>query len=226
MIREILTSPLGAIFLSAVCFVLGSWLQRKVRSPLLNPLLVAVALIILVLQLTGVPPQAFTDATQVIAMLLGPATAVLAVSIYRQIQVLKRHFLPVVLGCLAGVLTSVGSAYLLCSLLGLDRALTASMLPKSVTTAISMELSRQQGGIVAVTVAVTVCTGILGAVLAPLLVRLLRIRHPVAAGVAIGASSHAIGTSKALELGEVEGAMSGVAIGVSGLLTVLIFLFL
>ena len=137
---------------------------------------------------------------------------------------MKRYFIPVLAGCLAGSLTSMLSAWGLCRLFGLNDSLTASMIPKSVTTPIAMEVSGKLGGVPSITVAAVVVTGIFGAALSPLLVKLFRVRNPVAAGVAIGTCSHAAGTSRALEMGEVQGAMSGISIGVSGLLTVLIAL--
>ena len=152
---------------------------------------------------------------------MAPATASLAVSIYRQLPLLKKNLLPVLAGCGTGSLASMGSVWLLCRLFRLDEALTASLLPKSVTTPIAIEIASQYGGIPSITVAIVVLTGILGAAAAPALIRLFRIRNPVEAGLAIGTCSHAVGTSKALELGEAEGAMSSIAIGVSGLLTVL-----
>ena len=162
----------------------------------------------------------------IISLFLAPATAVLALSIYSQLEILKKHFLPILLGCLAGAVVSMTSAAGLCIAFGLDKSLTAAMIPKSVTTPIAMEISRQHGGLVAVTVAAVIFTGILGAILSPLLIKIFRISHPVAQGVAIGASSHAVGTTKAVELGEIQGAMSGISIGVSGIITVLLSLFL
>lgn len=227
--REILLSltaePLFGLALSIGAYVLALWINKKVKSPLANPLLIAGALLILLLYALDIPLANYQIGGSVITMLLGPATAALAVSIYRQIRILKEFFLPIVLGCLAGALTAMGSAYGLCKLFGLDDSLTMSLLPKSVTTPIAMEISRQGGGIVEVTVAAVVVTGILGAVCSPLLIRVFRIKDPVAQGVAIGASSHALGTSRAVTLGEIQGAMSGVAIGVSGILTVLLAFF-
>lgn len=161
-----------------------------------------------------------------IAIFLAPATASLALSVYGQIKQLKRHLLPVVAGCFVGSCASVASVLLLCRLFHLDETLTASLIPKSVTTPIAIELSAQAGGVPAFTVAAVICTGILGAIISPLLIKLFRVKDPVARGVAIGTSSHAIGTTKALELGELEGAMSGISIGVAGIATVLICLFL
>ena len=142
------------------------------------------------------------------------------------IDLLKKNLFPILAGSAAGSAASMGSVWLLCRLFKLDEKVTVSLLPKSVTTPIAMGVSEQLGGIVSITVAAVVFTGILGAILAPLFIKLFRIKDPVAAGLAIGACSHAVGTSKALELGEAEGAMSSIAIGVCGLMTVLFSLFL
>lgn len=226
MMEALWGSSLFGIVLSVFAYQAGVWLNRKIRSPLCNPLLIAVAIVIAVLQLFDIPLAAYQQGGQAIGLMLAPATAALALSMYRQIKQLQRHLLPVLAGCFVGSCVSVASVTLLCRLFRLDEKLTASLLPKSVTTPIAMELSAQAGGVPAVTVAAVIFTGILGAILSPLLVKLFRVRHPVARGVAIGTSSHAIGTTKALELGELEGAMSGVSIGVAGISTVLIFLFL
>lgn len=219
-------SPLFGIVLSICAYQAGVWANKKTGSPLCNPLLIAVALIVAALKLFDIPLAAYQQGGRIIGVMLAPATAALALSMYRQIRQLRRHLLPVVAGCFVGSCASVASVFGLCRLFRLDEELTASLLPKSVTTPIAMELSAQAGGIPAVTVAAVIFTGILGAILAPLLVRLFRVEDPVCRGVAIGTSSHAIGTAKALELGELEGAMSGVSIGVAGISTVLIFLFL
>lgn len=219
-------SPLFGIVLSICAYQAGVWANKKTGSPLCNPLLIAVALIVAALKLFDIPLAAYQQGGRIIGVMLAPATAALALSMYRQIRQLRRHLLPVVAGCFVGSCASVASVFGLCRLFRLDEELTASLLPKSVTTPIAMELSAQAGGVPAVTVAAVIFTGILGAILAPLLVRLFRVEDPVCRGVAIGTSSHAIGTAKALELGELEGAMSGVSIGVAGISTVLIFLFL
>ncbi len=219
-------SPLFGIVLCIFTFELGVWLNKKLKTPLCNPLLIAIALVIAVLQVFKIPLENFMEGGDVISLFLAPATAVLALSVYSQLAVLKKHFLPVVCGCLAGSVVSMASAAGLCMAFGLDDALTAAMIPKSVTTPIAMEISRQHGGLVAVTVAAVILTGILGAILSPLLIKLFHITHPVAQGVGIGTSSHAVGTSKAVELGEIQGAMSGVSIGISGIITVILSLFL
>lgn len=224
--KEVLQSPLFGIVLSVFAFQVGLFLNKKTGSPLCNPLLIAVALIIAVIKIFHIPLEWYQKGGDVIAIFLAPATACLALSIYGQIKQLKRHLLPVVAGCFMGSCASVISVIALCRLFGLDETMTASLIPKSVTTPIAMELSAQGGGVPAFTVAAVIFTGILGAITAPLLVKLLRVKEPVEKGVAIGTCSHAIGTTKAMEMGELEGAMSGISIGVAGIATVIICLFL
>lgn len=224
--QTITSSPMFGVSLCIVTFAAGVALNKKLRSPIVNPLLIAIGLTIALLEVFHIPLENFDEGGDFISMFLGPATAALALSIYRQLELLRKNFLPILLGCLVGCVTSMGSVFLLCRLFGLDDALTASLLPKSVTTPIAMEISEQAGGIVPITVAMVVITGILGAVAAPLLIRVFRVKNPIAAGVGLGAASHAVGTSKALELGEVQGAMSGISLSISGILTVLISLFL
>ena len=225
-LEAVTSSPLFGIVLCVAAFELGVWLQKKLKTPLCHPLLIAVALIIAVLNVFHISFEDFNEGGQLVSLFLAPATAVLALSIYSQLAVLKKHFLPILAGCLAGSLASMASAFGLCRLFGLDDALTMSMLPNAVTTPIAMGVSEAHGGIVSVTVAAVIVTGVLGAMAAPALIRLFRVKDPVEAGVAIGACSHAVGTTRAIELGEVQGAMSSIAIGVSGLITVLISLFL
>lgn len=224
--NQVTSSPLFGIALSVAAFSVGLWVNRRTKLSIANPILIAIPLVIACLALTGVPLADYQRGGEVINMLLGPATAALALSIYRQREILKENFLPVLLGCLAGCCTSVGSTLALCHLFGLDQALTASLVPKSVTTPIAVELSAQGGGIAAVTIVVVIFTGICGAALAPGFLKLLRVEDPMAAGVAIGTASHGIGTARALQMGKVQGAMSGVAIGVSGIITVLLVMLL
>lgn len=206
--------------LCVVAFKVGLLINEKLKSPLANPLLIAIAIIILVLSLTGISVEQFQLGGNLVNMMLTPATAILALSIYRQKKVLKEYFFPIAVGCFAGSLTSIVSIYFLCNLFGLEEKMRASLMPKSVTTPIAMKISESLGGITSITVAAVVFTGIMGAITAPLLIRLFKVKNRVAAGVAIGTCSHAMGTTKAIEIGEIEGAMSSVAIGISGLVTV------
>lgn len=223
---ELFASPFFGIALSILAFWVGVRIQKKTGLVVCNPLLIGIVLVVGVLLLFRIPYESYHQGGEIINMFLAPATACLAVAIYGKIRILKENWLPILVGCVVGSAASMGSILLLCRLFGLDAAMTASLLPKSVTTPIAIELSAQAGGVPAFTVAAVIFTGILGAILAPLLVKLFRVEDPVARGVAIGTSSHAIGTTKALEMGQLEGAMSGISIGVAGIATVLIFLFL
>lgn len=223
---EIYASPLFGIVLCIFSFEIGLWINRKTHSPLANPLMIAVVICIAVLQIFSIPLESFQQGGDIITMFLAPATAALSLSIYNQLDTLKKNLLPILAGTLTGSITSIGSVIGLCKLFGLDEELTASLIPKSVTTPIAMEVSRQHGGIVSITVAAVIVTGIFGAILAPVLIKLFRVKNPVEAGIAIGTCSHALGTSKALEIGETEGAMSGIAIGVAGIITVVLTMFL
>ena len=219
-------SYLFGIVLSIAAFMLGLFINRKTKLPRFNPLLIAGTLIVLVLLSFGIPIDHYRKGAQFISVFLAPATAALAVSIYNQRKILGKFFAPVVIGCFAGSVASMMSAYLLCKAFGLEDALVATMLPKSVTTPIAMGICESLGGIVPVTVAAVILTGIVGAMTAPLMVKLFHVKDPIAQGVAIGTCSHAIGTTKAMEMGELQGAMSSIAIGVAGLITVLLSLFL
>lgn len=223
---ELWASPYFGIALSILAFWAGEKLQKKLKSPLCNPLLFAILVIVVILLVFDIPYDSYNTGGAVINMFLAPATACLAVSIYTKIQILKENALPILVGCTVGSLTSMGSVYLLCKLFGLDAAMTASLLPKSITTPIAVEVCQSHGGIVPVTVIAVIFTGILGSIFAPFLIRIFRVKNPITAGLAIGACSHAVGTSKALELGETEGAMSGLAIGVCGIITVIISMLL
>jgi predicted murein hydrolase (TIGR00659 family) len=224
--NEFTSSPLFGIVLCIFTFELGIYINKKLKSPIANPLLLAIAFVIVILKTFRIPIENFNVGGDIISMFLGPATAVLALSIYNQIEILKKNFIPIFIGCLVGAITSMISSFLLCKAFHLDDAIARSMIPKSVTTPIAIEISNSLNGIVPVTVAVVIVTGIIGCVFSPLFIRIFNITNPVAKGVAIGASSHALGTSKAIELGEIEGAMSGIAIGMSGLITVVLSMFM
>ncbi len=218
MLHLIVTLIVGTVA-SFIVFKLAVALYKKVRSPLLNPLLVTVVFIIVLLCVFQIPLESYESSVQAISFLLGPATVALAYSVYRQRQILKQHFVPIFCGCLVGSVVSMISAYSLCKLLGLGDDMAVSFIPKSVTTPIAIAVSQELGGITSITVAAVIITGILGAIFAPLMTKIFRVNNRIAKGVAIGTCSHAVGTTKALEMGELEGAMSGVSIAVSGLLT-------
>ena len=222
MAEAILTSPFFGLVLTCAAWCLGCWIQKRTGLFLLNPLVIAVAIILAVLVALDIPYASYNLGGSLISMMLGPVTAVLALNIYHQRTLLREYFWPV----LAGTLTSVGSILLLCRLLALESSVTASLLPKSVTTAIAVAIADSGGGIQSITVAAVLIAGVVGAIFAPLFARLFRITDPVAEGVAIGACSHALGTSKAMELGQLQGAMSSISLCVCGIMTSILALFL
>ena len=219
---EIFSSPYFGVALSVAAFGIGVKLQQKLKTPVCNPLIIAIVLTSGVLLIFKIPYEAYNVGGEIINMFLAPATACLAVAIYTKIKILKQYWLPILVGCTAGSAASMLSVYGMCRLFGLDESLTISLIPKSVTTPIAVSIAEPARGMVPITVVAVIGTGILGSIIAPLLIRVFKVTDPMAAGLAIGASSHAVGTSKAIELGEVEGAMSGLAIGVCGIITVLI----
>lgn len=222
--HEVVNSPFFGITLSVLAFEIGIIIERRTKFPLANPLLIAVMLCIAFLELTGVSYESYNAGGEVISVFLGPATAVLAISIYSQIARLRKYFLPIFIGALAGSAASIASVLFLCRIFGLNETLTRSLVVKSVSTPFAVAISKNIGGIPSVSVSAVVLTGILGAVFAPLMIRIFRPGNAVASGVAIGTSSHAVGTSKAVTLGEVEGAMSGIALALSGIITVVLTL--
>ena len=223
---ELFASPFFGIALSIVAFSIGVWIQKKTGLVICNPLIIAIVLVSGVLLLFKIPYEGYNEGGSIINMFLAPATSCLAVSVYTRMELLKKNWLPILAGCVVGSITSMGSVFLLCRLFGLDEAMTWSLLPKSVTTPIAVGIAESHGGISSITVAAVILTGIMGSILAPFLIRIFRVKDSMTAGLAIGACSHAVGTSKAIEIGETEGAMSGLAIGICGIVTVVFSMFL
>lgn len=206
--------------LSLVAYEFGLLLKRKFKLAVFNPLLIAIICIIGVLAVLRVDYDVYNEGGQYISYLLTPATVCLAVPLYEQLTLLKNNLKAVAAGILSGVLASLVSVFLLAKAFQLSHEEYVTLLPKSITTAIGMGVSEELGGIVTITVAVIIITGVLGNMVGDVVCRIFRIEEPIAKGLALGTSAHAIGTAKAMELGEVEGAMSSLAIAVAGLLTV------
>ncbi len=222
---ELTAQPIFGIMLCLAAYTAGVKIKGRFTTPIVNPLVIAAAIIIGVLYIFRIPLENFMNGGRFISMLLAPATAAIAVSMYRQRAVIKRNLIPVIVGCVVGAVSSVISVWLLCKLFKMPHDVSMSLLPKSITTAIATELSARIGGIVPLTVAAVFFTGVFGAIMCPYFIKWFRINNKVAAGLAIGASCHALGTSKAIEIGEIEGVMSGIAIGLCGLATVLLTVF-
>ena len=220
--KEILcNSAYFGVTVSLIGYGAGIMLKKKFKYAFLNPLLISIIFVIGVVMLCGVDYESYENSAQYLSYLLTPATVCLAVPLYQQMTLLKKNLAAVACGILAGVLASLGSVLLLAFLFGLEHDVYVTLLPKSITTAIGMGVSEELGGLVTITVAVIIVTGVIGNVIVEAVCKLFRIYEPIAKGLALGTSSHAIGTAKALEMGEVEGAMSSLAIAVAGLLTVI-----
>jgi predicted murein hydrolase (TIGR00659 family) len=220
--NAIINSPLFGILLSLVAFEIGVTISKKFKYSFLNPLLIANILIVGFLLTTGISLESYNVGGDYISVMLSPATVVLAVPLYRQISKLKQFWKPILAGIFAGSLTSLACVIVVSKLVGLSETLMLSLLPKSITIPMGSVVSAQIGGIPPVTIIAITITGITGAVSAPAVCRFCRIKHKVAQGIAIGTASHALGTTRAMEMGEVQGAMSSLSIGVAGLFTAIV----
>ncbi|MBO4998829.1 MAG: LrgB family protein [Lachnospira sp.] len=219
--RELLTdSVYFGVMISLSTYGLGVLLKKRFRLAIFNPLLIAVAATIVLLLTFHIDYESYYEGAKYISYLLTPATVCLAIPLYEQLSLLKSNYRAILLGILSGVLTSAVSVLAFTLLFHFDHNMYVTMLPKSITMAIGMGITEELNGYVTITVAMIIITGIFGNMISEWLLRCFRITDPVAKGIAIGTSSHAMGTAKAMEMGEIEGAMSSLAIAVAGLLTV------
>ncbi len=219
MVQDLLNSPVFGILLSIIGFEIGLYIYRKTKIALFNPLLICIALIVCILISFNIKLDNFNKGGNLISFFLGPATVVLAVPLYKKINVIKKYAIPILLGVTVGCITAMISIFYISKAFGLTSELSYSLMPKSITTPIGIEVSKVLGGIPAITVSAIIITGIMGAVIAPIVCKIFKIKNNIAIGISIGTSSHAIGTTKAIEMGETEGAMSSLAIGIAGLIT-------
>lgn len=220
-----LSSATIGFVISLVTYGFGVWLHDKTKLDIMNPLLISIALTIVILLACKVDYKSYNDSAKYLSYLLTPATVCLAIPLYKQMALLKKNFRAILIGVLAGCLTSMGSVLIMSKLFRLSHADYVTLLPKSITTAIGMGVSEELGGVVTISVAVIIVTGIIGNVIAVGMSKLLSIKSPIARGLMCGTSAHAIGTAKAMQMGEIEGAMSSLAIVVSGLMTVILASF-
>ena len=210
-----INSAFAGVTISLVSYMLGMYLKKKFKLGIFNPLLIAIAVTMVILFALNVDYDTYNTGAKYLSWLLTPSTVCL-----EQISLLKKNFAAVAAGIVAGVLASLLSIFIMAKLFGLGHTEYVTLLPKSITTAIGMGVSEELGGYVTITVAVIVITGVLGNIFAELICKIFRINEPIAKGIAIGSASHAIGTAKAMEMGEIEGAMSSLSIAVAGILTV------
>ena len=209
----------GAV-ISLLCYGLGAVLHNKTKLAVLNPLLIAIIAVIILLVISDIDYDTYNSGAKYISYLLTPATVCLAVPLYEQTELLKKNLKAVAAGIISGVLTSLLCITVMAVIFGLSHEEFVTFLPKSITTAIGMGVSDELGGFVNLTVVVIIITGILGNVIGKFVCRIFKITEPIAVGIAYGSSAHAIGTAKAMEMGEIEGAMSSLSIAVAGIITV------
>ena len=214
------TSMFAGVTISLLAYLAGSLLKKKFKSGILNPLLISIIITILVLVCARVDYDTYNQGAVYLSWFLTPATVCLAIPLYEQWSLLKKNFKAIILGITAGVLTSLCTVFVLSKIMHLSHEEYVTLLPKSITTAIGMGVSEELGGHVAVSVVVIIVTGVLGNIFAEKFLKLLRIQEPIAKGIAIGCSAHALGTAKAMEMGTIEGAMSSLSIVVCGVMTV------
>lgn len=219
---NLIKSPYFGILLSLLAYILALKISKKVKSPLANPLLLSLIFVMAFLKIFNISYTDYNNGGKYISFLIAPATVAMVINLYKNFDLFKKNAFPIFMGILAGVITSVLSAYLLSTAFGLSPELKISMIPKSLTTAIASAVAEEYGGIVPITIIGVMVSGIGGAVIAPSVIKLFRIKDPVAQGVCIGTSSHAAGTSKAIEMGEIQGAMSGLAIALAGFISVIL----
>ena len=215
-----LNSAYFGVVLSLVTYFFGTYIRKKINFPLFNPLLIAIILTAAVLLVFKIDYTAYNASAKYISYLLTPATVSLAIPLYEQLDALKNNWKAIIAGIFSGVVTSLLSILAMSVIFGFTHEEYVTFLPKSITTAIGMGVSEELGGYVPVTVAIIIITGVLGSVIAETVLKIFRIKDPVAKGIAIGTASHAVGTSKAMEIGKTEGAMSSLSIVVAGIITV------
>lgn len=224
--KEFLTqSAFFGVFLSLITFQIGIYVRKKTKISFLTPLVTATAIVIVVLVVTGIDYEQYKASTSVLTYFLTPATVCLAVPLYQKLEILKKNFLAVILGIMSGVLVSAVTILGFCMLFKFEHITYVSLLPKSITTAIGISVSEELGGIVALTTAAIIIAGNVGGMFAEIIFKVFRIKEPISKGLALGTASHVMGTSKAMEIGELEGAMGSLAIAVAGIITVIVLPF-
>ena len=214
-------SAFFCLAISLIGYEIGIILRQKTKLALCNPLLISIVFVIIILKVTNIKYEVYEDGSSLLSYLLTPSTVCLAIPLYEQIEKLKSNWKAIVAGIVSGIISCVLCVYAFSLIFGLTHEQYVTLLPKSITTAIGMDVSTELGGITTITVAVIIITGVFGNIVGEPICKLFHITEPVAKGVGMGSSAHAIGTAKAMEMGEVEGAISSLSIAVTGLLTVI-----
>lgn len=220
MFQELTSNPMFGLIVSIGMYLLALEIFKRWPLPIFNPLLLATVLVIFLLKMGKIPYKDYYEGGSMLNVLITPATVALGIPLYNTFHLLKHHARSIVVGIVFGSFVNIFLTGILGLIFKLDHDILASILPKSVTTAIAIGISEKMGGVATVTLVIVIATGIIGSIIGPPILKLLKVEEPVARGVALGSSAHAIGTAKAMEYGRVEGAMSGLAIGVTGVVTV------
>lgn len=220
--KDIISSPVFGVLISIAVYLAGCLIKDKLKFSIFNPLLIAIILLVIILSKFNIQYSDYNKGGEIISFFLAPATVALALPLYKKFSLFKKNALPILAGILCGAISGIISVIGFAKLFHLSNELTESLIPKSITTPIGMALSEQLGGMPSITVVAIIVTGILGSIIGPFLYKLLKINDKVAMGIAMGNSSHAVGTARAMEIGETEGAMSGLTIAISGIITVVL----
>lgn len=220
--KELLESTEFILLLIFSSFLLGQWVFKRTRIAIFHPLIISIGLIIIFLKSTAIEYETFSRGSEFVSFMLGPSIVALGYVLYSQMQYLKGNVISIMLSIFIGSVVGILSVIILAKMTGADQVLVHSLEPKSVTTAIAISIAEQTGGNVSLTAVIVVFCGILGSIIGPPILKLIGIKSSVAKGLALGAASHSVGTAKAMEMGLIEGALSGLAIGLMGVMTALL----
>ena len=221
--NELISSPVFGVIISLIAYEIGIYIKKKGRLPIFNPLLIAVIILIFFLTKFHIKYEDYNNGGQIISFFLYPATVALALPMYKKFALFKENAIPILIGIFSGAISGFICVVFLSKLFGLTDVLIESLIPKSITTPIGIALSKQLGGLQSITVVAIIITGIIGSIVGPFLYKIFKINDKVALGIAMGSSAHALGTARAMEIGEVEGAMSGLTMAISGVVAVLLY---
>lgn len=220
--REILTSEVFVLAITLGIYAGSSWIYQKTKFALLHPVLVTIAIIIVLLLSFNVEYSTYQKGSHMIDFMLGPSVVALGYALYTQVAQIKANAVSILTSLFVGSVTGIGSVLLLAKIVGTSKVLAMTLAPKSVTTPIAIAISERFGGIPSLTAVVVISVGIIGGIAGPWILRVLKVDSKIAVGLALGASAHGLGTARAMELGAIEGAIGGLAIGLTGLITALI----
>lgn len=222
MINTWVQSPYFGVLMSLLFFVVGEYFFKRIPIPIFMPLVFAIICMIGLLSVTGISYESYNIGGKFLSFWITPATISLAISLEKNMTYLKAYYKEILIGIASGVVFQTLLIIVFCVIFKFQYEMVATLIPKHITTPIAMGVTETLGGIVPLTVAIVVFTGVIGAAIGPTVMKICRIDHPVAQGIAMGAASHAMGTAKAIEMGETQGAMSGLAIVVTGLIMIIV----